>query len=106
MKHSLMGFARVGAACLAAALLATTASGCLFAHVRTPMGTVNRTISVQDKSGSSSCNSLLWLIAWGDCGIQAAAKDGNLTTLEYADEEIMSVCFGLWVHSTTIVYGK
>jgi hypothetical protein len=106
MSHSLMKSIRGGAVCLAAAVLSTAASGCLFAHVRTPMGTVNRTISVQDKSGSSSCDSLLWLVAWGDCGIQAAAKDGNLTTLEYADEEIMSVCFGLWIHSTTIVYGK
>jgi hypothetical protein len=50
--------------------------------------------------------SVLWLIAWGDAGTAAAAKQGGLTTVNHMDRETLFVLFGLYSKSTTIVYGE
>jgi hypothetical protein len=49
--------------------------------------------------------SVLWLVAWGDASTAAAAKQGGLTTLNHMDMEILSVVFGIYTETTTIVYG-
>ena len=62
---------------------------------------------VGTKTGESSYESILWLVSWGDAGIQAAAKNGGLTTLHHADQEILSVLAGfLYYRQTTIVSGE
>jgi len=47
-----------------------------------------------------------WLVAWGDAGLQKAAENGGLTTLEYADRAFVNVLFGLYMSNTTVVYGQ
>ncbi len=59
-----------------------------------------------DKVGESSYQSVLGLVAWGDAGTQAAAKDGNIKTLKHADQKIFSVLWGLYFKQTTVVYGN
>jgi hypothetical protein len=87
---------------LTAAFLLT---GCLYMNVKTPYDTdLNKTVLGQ-KTGKAYSQSVLWLFAWGDAGTQAAAKEGNITTVNHMDHEMFSVLFGLYTKSTTVVYG-
>jgi hypothetical protein len=89
-------------AALCAALLLT---GCLYLNVKTPYDTdLNKTVLGQ-KQGKASAYAVLWLVAWGDAGTAAAAKDGAITTVNHMDREIFSILFGLYTRTTTVVYG-
>ena len=50
--------------------------------------------------------SVAWLVAWGDAGLQKAAQNGQLTTLDYADRAFVNILFGLYMSNTTVVYGN
>jgi hypothetical protein len=80
-------------------------SGCLFADVKIPLDTNLEETKLGTKTGKSSSQSVLWLVAWGDSGTQAAAKAAGITTLLHADQEVYSVLFGLYSKQTTVVYG-
>ena len=84
-------------------LLATT--GCAFTDVKVPLDTNLDNTKLGDKVGESSSQSVLWLVSWGDSGIQAAAQDGGLTNITHADMKFFNVLFGLYVRETTVVYG-
>ena len=80
-------------------------SGCPYVNVKTPFDTdLDKTV-LGKKVGKSSCHSILWLVAWGDCGTAAAAKNGEITVINHMDEQVINVLFGLYSRSTTIVYG-
>jgi hypothetical protein len=80
-------------------------SGCLYTNVLTPFDTdLNKTVLGQ-KQGRASMESVLWLVAWGDAGTAAAAKQGGITTVNHMDREILNVLFGFYTKTTTIVYG-
>ena len=88
-----------------ATLVVCVLSGCVYSHVLTPYDTdLNKTVLGQ-KQGKASMESVLWLIAWGDAGTAAAAKEGGLTTVNHMDRETLFVLFGLYAKTTTIVYG-
>ncbi|HAS54106.1 MAG: hypothetical protein A2X56_01840 [Nitrospirae bacterium GWC2_57_13] len=91
------------------AVLALAASavltGCLYMNVKAPYDTdLNKTVLGQ-KTGKASSQSVLWLVAWGDAGTAAAARDGNITTVNHMDREAFSILFGLYTKTTTVVYG-
>jgi hypothetical protein len=87
---------------LAAAVLLT---GCLYMNVKAPYDTdLSKTVLGQ-KVGKASSQSVLWLVAWGDAGTAAAAKEGSITTVNHMDQEVFSVLFGLYTKTTTVVYG-
>lgn len=89
-----------------AALVLGLLGGCIYANVQTPYDLdLDRTVLGQ-KQGRSSAQSVLWLVAWGDGGTAAAAKDGGITTVNHMDREVLSVLFGLYMRTTTIVYGN
>ncbi len=91
------------------ALILTTAgllTGCLYSNVRVPISTEFRKTQVAPKSGEAQSQSIAWLVAWGDAGLQKAAENGKLTTLNYADRAILNVFFGFYMRNTTIVYGE
>ncbi|MBI1852709.1 MAG: hypothetical protein HYR85_20400 [Planctomycetes bacterium] len=79
--------------------------GCLFAHFTTPLDTDLDKTQLGNKVGRSDFRSILWLVAWGDAGTQAAAKQGNISTINHADREVLSILFGLYYEQTTILYG-
>ena len=90
---------------IAAMIAVLVLSGCVYTHVLTPYDTdLNKTVLGQ-KQGKASMESVLWLIAWGDAGTAAAAKQGGLTTVNHMDREMLFVLFGLYSKTTTIVYG-
>jgi hypothetical protein len=85
--------------------LSLTLGGCIYSHVRRPLDLDLQETQLGSKVGTSSARSILWLVAWGDAGTEAAAKQGGITTLKHMDMEYTFVLFGLYAQVTTIVYG-
>ena len=91
---------------IAALVLALfVASGC-YVHTRIPMDRDLDRTELGPKTGRSSYQSVLWVVVWGDAGTQAAAQDGNLKTINHADQEIFVLLAGLYARVTTVVYGE
>ena len=78
-------------------------TGGLYTGVRGPWTATGQGTALQ--VGTSSCYSLLGLVAVGDASIEAAAKNGNITKIHHVDHESMSV-FGVYSTYKTIVYGE
>ena len=53
----------------------------------------------------SSNYSIAWLVAWGDAGVEKAARNGGISVINHMDMGIESYVFGLYVRRDTIVYG-
>lgn len=83
-----------------------TLCGCVYTDVRVPMSGEFRTTRVAPKSGKAKIQSVAWLVAWGDAGLQKAAADGQLSSIEYADQAFLNILFGLYMSRTTVVYGN
>ena len=82
-----------------------TISGCAYVNIRTPFDTdLNRT-DLGSKKGIATAYSLLWLVSWGDASYAAAAKNGDITVLKHADQEMQQVLLGLYTRWRVIVYG-
>lgn len=81
-------------------------TGCIYSNVRVPMSSEFRNTRTVTKSGEATTRSVAWLVAWGDAGLQKAAANGQLTTLEYADHAVLNILFGLYLSNTTILYGN
>jgi hypothetical protein len=92
----------IGSALLGLSFLA---SGCVFTDVKIPLDTNLEETKLGSKTGESTSQSVLWLVAWGDSGTQAAAQQAGITTLLHADQRIFSILFGLYTKQTTVVYG-
>ena len=80
--------------------------GCVYSDVRVPMSRDFRNARTVTKSGEATTRSVARLVAWGDAGLQKAAENGGLNTLEYADRAFLNVLFGLYMSNTTVVYGN
>ena len=81
-------------------------NGCLYANVIVPLDIDADKTAIGSKVGTSTCQSVLWLVAWGDASTEAAAKNGNISVVNHMDQEVFSILFGLYSKSTTIVYGE
>lgn len=91
---------------LALLLLALGAlPGCVYFHVKAPLDTDLHRTELGSKVGRSEAQSLLGLVAWGDAGTQAAARDGGITTLNHADTETFAILGFVYVRQRTVVYG-
>jgi len=86
-------------------LIGCLLTGCLFAHVKKPYDTDVDKTELGSKVGEATCRSVLWLVAWGDAGAAAAAKDGDLKVINHMDSEVLWILLGLYFQHTTIVYG-
>lgn len=93
--------ARLAATATAASLL----SGCLYLDATRPLDTDMNQTPMGTKTGESRLYSVLWLVAWGDAGTQAAARNGGLEVIHNADTRDQVYLFGAFVRRTTIVYG-
>lgn len=82
------------------------ASGCVYTNVTEVLDWDVGNTPVASKHGEASAQSFLWLVAFGDAGIQTAARNGGLQVMHHADRQIVSVLFGLYFSTTTIVYGE
>ena len=78
---------------------------CLYSHVTAPLDTNLDQTVLGHKVGKSSLYCVLWLFAWGDMSVAAAARQGGISTLRHMDTEIRMILFGLYTRQSIIVYG-
>ena len=57
------------------------------------------------KQGKSSCYSVFALVAFGDCSIKSAMKDGGITKIHHVDSTSKNFLFFMFKYDT-IVYGE
>lgn len=79
--------------------------GCIYWNVTTPLDDNLDRTELGTKVGRASAYSVLWLVAWGDAGTQAAAEDGDISVIRHADSKTLAVLLFLYTKQTTIVYG-
>lgn len=84
---------------------AVSLSGCMYSNIRFPLDEDLWKTELGSKVGVSSNYSILWLVAWGDAGVEKAAKNGDISVINHMDMGIESYVFGLYVRRDTIVYG-
>lgn len=102
-----MNYRRLRYGLLAAGLLLMPAlPGCVYMNIRIPLDTNLDRTELGEGTGASSLRSVLWMVAWGDAGIHAAARQGNLRVIHHADQQALSILGGLYYKRTTIVYGE
>ena len=78
---------------------------CLYGEFSRPLDTNLDVTQLGDKTGEASLHSVLWLVAWGDAGTAAAARQGGITTIRHMDQRTLYILWGLYFRNTTIVYG-
>ena len=88
-----------------ALLLLFSLQACVYLDTTMPLDTDLDKTELGSKTGEASMYCILWLVAWGDSGTQAAARDGHIAIVNHADRHIHSVFFGAFTKVTTIVYG-
>ena len=59
-----------------------------------------------DKVGEASAAAFLGLFGFGNSSVTAAMIDGGITTVHHVDYRNTSVLSGLFLQTTTIVYGE
>ena len=103
---------RLSAFSLLLGLLACSGCGLIYTNIRSPYSyrsaapsEVKAAAGDEIVSGKACDRSVLFLVAWGDAGTKAAATQGNIKIIRYADSEVKSVLLGLYSRVTTIVYG-
>lgn len=74
-------------------------------NVKTPLDTDLDKTTLGTKVGTASIESVLWVAAWGDAGIKAAAENGEISVINHVDQQTYSILFGAYTKITTIVYG-
>lgn len=85
--------------------LAVHLSGCIYASATIPLDEDVQETTIGSKQGRASVYIVAWLFAWGDAGVEAAAKNGDLKVIHHLDTERKIVLFGLFSQITTIAYG-
>ena len=90
---------------LAAVIMSIMLSGCVYMNVRAPLDTDVARTQLGSKVGKSTSQSIMWLFAWGDSGVEAAAAQGELETINHLDVEYFLILFGVYAERTTIAYG-
>lgn len=86
-------------------MLSVICTGCMYSNIRFPLDEDLWKTELGSKVGTASNYSIAWLVAWGDAGVEAAAKNGDITVVNHMDMGIESYLFGLYMRRDTIVYG-
>jgi hypothetical protein len=86
-------------------LLSATLCSCAYVNVKTPYDSNLDQTELGAKRGVAQAYSILWLFTWGDASYATAAKNGRITVLRHADQEVQQVLFGLYTRWRIVVYG-
>jgi hypothetical protein len=82
-----------------------TVSSCAYVNIKTPYDSNLDRTELGAKKGIAQAYSILWLFTWGDTSYATAAKNGDITVIRHADQEIQQVLFGLYTRWRIVVYG-
>lgn len=77
--------------------------GLLYTDVSAPLTATGEPTGT--RTGTSECQSILGLVAQGDCSIAAAAEQGGITTISHVDYHTESI-LGIIAAVTVTVYGS
>jgi len=88
-------------------------SGCVFAPVVPPRGALYTDQTAPlfgggergEKVGKANAHNILFLVGWGDSGLNAAMEDGGITKLRHSDYRIENYLL-FYQRYTTIAYGE
>ena len=86
-----------------AASVSTPLPGFLYTDVRAPLAVTSN--SGASKVGTSYATSILGIVASGNAGIDAAAREGGITKIQYVDYHAMNI-LGVYAKYTVYVYGE
>jgi hypothetical protein len=86
-----------------AAMSAAPVTGFIYSDVKAPLTATGA--SGAAKVGTSTCTSILGLIAQGDASIETAAKSAGITKIHHVDYHSTSI-LGVYATFTTTVYGE
>lgn len=104
MKKLGMMVAGVAALALSGCAMAQSpVSGMLYTSVQAPLSATS--VSGAARTGTSSCSSILGILATGDCSITTAARAGGITEIQSVDYESTNL-LGLYATFTTKVNGN
>ena len=85
------------------AMVSSPVSGMISTSVKTP---ITATANPQgSKEGTSVCKSVLGLFAFGDCSVEAAVIDGQISEISTIDAKSFSI-LGIYSSYTTVVTGE
>ncbi|MCK4899054.1 MAG: hypothetical protein KAS38_09765, partial [Anaerolineales bacterium] len=76
-----------------------------FTSVQAPVDITYNLTEIGSKKGEAGSVCILGLLAFGDCSVKTAAKDGNLKRVDHIGYEYTNV-LGLVSFYTTVVYGE
>jgi len=96
---------RKGVKLVLAVLMLLLVQGCLYVDVQVPLDTNFEQTQLGPKTGTASAYSILWLVAWGDAGTQAAANNGGIKMINHADTRTFIFLGPVFTRVTTVVYG-
>ena len=77
--------------------------GVIYTDVKGPMAAASGPVSYS-KIGTAEAQSVIGLIATGDCSIKAAARNGGIKKIKYVDYHVNNI-LGVIGRYTTTVYG-
>lgn len=86
-------------------VIAIAISSCAYVNVKTPYDSNLDKTELGAKKGVAQAYSVLWLFTWGDTSYATAAKNGDITVIRHADQQIQQILFGLYTRWRIIVYG-
>ena len=61
---------------------------------------------VPEREGRACAQSVLWFVGWGDGGIEAARRAGDIQVISSVDEEVTIIVGGVYSSRCTIVRGR
>ena len=83
-------------------MCAAEATGFLFQNTVQPL--MGSSATQGSKVGKAACYNILGYISWGDCSIKKATQKGNVRSVGYADQSVLTV-LGISKMETR-VYGR
>ncbi|MCZ7582726.1 MAG: TRL-like family protein [Deltaproteobacteria bacterium] len=93
----------VAISAMACAYAQSPVTGFVYGNVQGPLTVTD--LENASKKGMGTCKSVLGIISWGDCSIEAAAQQGGITKVRHVDFDSLNVIF-VYAAYTTIVYGE
>ena len=79
-------------------------TGLIFSDIKAPISIGGTNKELGSKMGKAVSESIMGAVAWGDCSIYSAAKQGGITRIHHVGYEYFNV-IGAYQKFTTVVYG-
>ena len=105
MKKVFMFFGIASIAVLMSSCATLGLGGMVYEGITVSHSVTSNTISDNTKVGKSNYISVLGIVAVGDGGVNAAAKNAGIKKISHVDEQKTSI-LGVFTKSETFVYGE